>query len=167
MKKAPAVTLFLVLFIGQIFFIGCKKKPFYNATCKNKELNASVDGDEFDSCVLTVVNTTGNCKINTNNGRSGFSKKYMAISLSFPPATGTYTLGDINVNGASASIQQGVSGAVYLTDSTSHTGTITITQYDASAKKVSGTFSFIGVESPSGSGTKTVTSGDFADVKLN
>lgn len=167
MKKIYTVALFVILCAGQIFFIGCKKKPFYNVTCKDKQLNANVDGKEFDSCVLTVVSTNSSCQINTNNGRSGFSKKYMDISLSFPPATGTYTLGDINANGASASVQIGVAGSVYLTDSIVNTGTITITKYDMSAKRVSGTFSFTGLESPSGGGTKTVSSGEFTDVKLN
>ncbi len=78
----------------------------------------------------------------------------LTATLNGTDGTGTYQTG----YGTSTPVS-------YLTNGTGgNVGTCTITKYDATAKKISGTFSFTGVES-SASGTKTVTVGSFTDVK--
>jgi hypothetical protein len=164
MKKVILLKIVKIVFllVTIVLFSTCKKKAFYNLTCKDKNLTATVDGKPYYSCAITVVNTNLNCWISTNDGRSTLSRKYTLLGLNFPPAVGTYYFGNST---ASGNFQIGfINGNAYMTDTLS-TGSITVTKYDQAAKLASGTFSFSCTEL-NGTTIKQVTNGEFKDVKL-
>jgi hypothetical protein len=79
---------------------------------------------------------------------------------------GDYSVGSITLNGA-----DNKSGATYSTlygPNTSN-GTVTVTEYDKNAQKISGTFFFTGGATPYGNGTgnQTVTNGSFSIHKFH
>jgi hypothetical protein len=78
---------------------------------------------------------------------------------------GDYSVGSITLNGA-----DGKSGATYSTlyGPNASNGTVTVTEFDKNAQKLSGTFFFTGGATPygNGSGIQTVTNGSFSIHKF-
>ncbi|MBF9220253.1 DUF6252 family protein [Hymenobacter ruricola] len=81
-------------------------------------------------------------------------------------ALNDYSVGSITLNGA-----DGKSGATYTTlyGPNAINGTVTVTEFDKNAQKLSGTFSFTAGATPlgNGSGTQTVTNGSFSIHKFH
>ncbi|MFM9944855.1 MAG: DUF6252 family protein [Bacteroidia bacterium] len=153
------------LFLGLVFaftsilsLINCKKESS-NASCPNKNLTCTVDGNPFQSCVITVVNYPTYAWVQAQGDDNKSS-----IHLYIPLKTGTFDLG--GTSAFSAQYWQGpvLSNVSYLTD-TIHKGTVTLTKYDATNKLMSGTFSFDAHQyMPKGTAQKNVTAGVFTDV---
>ena len=163
MKNKPTlVSAFSILFtliITSIFSLSsCDKEKTSN--CKDKNLTCSVSGSSFQSCVITVApaSTYTWIQAQQEDGKG-------SIHLYLPKDTGTYALG--GVSGYSGQYWEGsiLKITSYTTD-TSHTGTVSISKYDAANKVMSGAFNFDAKQlQPAGTGTKSVTSGSFTYVK--
>jgi len=127
--------------------------------CRDTNLDARVEGNNFESCVISLVPYPNSMWIQAV-GPAGKN----SIHLYVPLATGTYTLSDSTFSGQywDGTI---LNQTTYITDST-HTGTVTITKYDTANKLMSGTFSFTARQFyPTGTATKSVTNGSFTDAK--
>lgn len=150
-------------------FDGCKKSDDSNdnSACPDKQVTATIDGS-FQSCTVVASNNTYYTQIHAMSDAT-VSANFKQIIIQFWGDTvGTYALGDASTTGVGTGTY--AIGAPtpdqYQTDAT-HSGTITITKADKTAKLISGTFSFTGVKkypTPT-SDTKSVTSGSFTDVK--
>jgi hypothetical protein len=125
------------------------------------QLAAKVDGVDFKSSDVVAI-------VNNAEGSFLFTAKDShenSISISGPNRTGTFTAQNDNITGG---IYTNSAGAIWMSTMDAGDASITITKYDASAKKMSGTFTFTApaIGTSGATGTKTVTNGSFTDVKL-
>ncbi|MBI2968805.1 MAG: hypothetical protein HYY40_13475 [Bacteroidetes bacterium] len=161
-----------VLAITLFAFTSCKKKDdTNNDACGNKNFTASVsNGKSFESCNVISSMSTPYLQIHAqdNNGGTG---DFQQIILQIPAqafAAGTYTIAtmDLQSTTCTGSYSLGSANNVQYTSDASATGTLTVSAYDGTAKKISGTFSFTGKKSYPTAGTETitVTSGSFTDI---
>lgn len=144
-----------------VIFSACKKDkdstdPIVNPT--SAALTAKVDGVNFQSKDAGAVSSIDSHSFFL----SATDAQDNSISLTGPAAVGTYTGA---TNDETSGIYINKDGALWMSSMGDGTVTITITKYDVSSKKMSGTFSFTAPAAGSNAtGTKTVTNGSFTDV---
>lgn len=145
-----------------VIFSSCKKETTTNPDpAKNTSVTAKVDGVRFqsndalatqpvDSHIFTLI-------ANDDKGNS--------IAISGNNTAGTHSSAN---DGDTDGIYTTSDGGVYLTANTGGSATFTITKYDLTTKKMSGTFSFTAPATggSNATGTKTVTEGSFTDVRI-
>jgi hypothetical protein len=158
MKKAiiKRFRLFFVLGLVMTLATGCSKEedpadtpdPNPPATETNT-LTATVNGTNVMSFSPTITDLTTCFDI------SGIAPT-KALSLSFPP---TVAVGTYPVNGSTWDIECCPDLSVASSPITLSSGSITITSYDATTKKLVGTFTAVGSQS---SVTYTITNGAFS-----
>lgn len=142
MKK----ILTLIVLAG-IFFLspGCKEKTTEPSSNQSQQspFSCKIDGTQWNAnaptapVVVTLVGTTLNI---TATSMVNFSVEQIIISISGFRGTGTYTLKDVNTL-SYAQYTKTQAQTAYFTDNT-NTGTVVISTYDQTAKKIVGTFSF-------------------------
>lgn len=161
-----------------LFAAGCGKKDSDSSSpAGDGTVTWTVNGTTYTSTLYSgaVVDPGDRIVVlgSTNDQNSAVSLKLQGINAK---GVGTYDLrtstsisdtpsvGIVTFNGA------GGQGTIYTTDggSAGSHGTITVTQYDKAAQKLSGTFSFTATPwFGGGTGTQTVTNGSFNIKKFN
>lgn len=124
-------------------------------------LTATIDGAGFTGLgVTTVRSTVGGAAFLGVGGSSGFTGNYIILSLGFPAAVGTYTIGSGSV--ADAGMQIPNQNSLWSATATNGgTGTIIVTS--STANSASGTFSLtlVPLTGTKATGNKIVTNGVF------
>ncbi len=157
-----AACIFTTAF--SFFMSGCKKTTSNPIT---NNMTASVNGSSFATTTASASNS--NNRLLLVGVTTGTPVKEIQIWVD-NPAVGSYSLTSSNVNAGNTAIYaEGPSSAMltdYWTDST-HTGTLTISKLDNSARTVSGSFSFNAVQfyPTASTNTVSVSSGSFTDLK--
>ncbi len=168
MKK----TIFITALVA-ILILGCKKKTTTTTTNTTPPPNTTVN--QQGTMAFTIGNgspqnvpqSSLSCSLLNNelNIDGTTSSNTFDVDLFIPNSLGTYTL---NGGTTYAYFTSNVTNTTYKTDAT-HTGTVVVTQYDATGKTVSGSYSFNAFQtSPGGTGTSTVsiTNGSFTNVSF-
>jgi len=156
LKIISAALLALV-----VVFSACKKDkdstdPIVNPT--SAALTAKVDGANFQSKDAGAVSGVDSHSFVL----SATDAQENSITLTGPTAVGNYTGA---TNDETSGIYINKDGALWMSSMGDGTVTLTITKYDVSSKRMSGTFSFTAPAAGSGAtGTKTITNGSFTDV---
>jgi hypothetical protein len=151
MKKVFSIALLIAIFAVSF---SCKKD---SETSTNPSFSAKVDGVLWNSTSIVAVHFTA---ANTTQIMAAKLQSSEQIELFYRGlGTGTYTCNDEN-SGA------GMIGSInfFSDDSGSAENTIIVTKYDATAKKVSGTFSFK-AEDMDGN-IHNITEGKFENIPL-
>jgi hypothetical protein len=162
-----AIVIAVITLASAFVIQSCTKKNTTTVTTTN--MTATVNGKSFSGIASASMSNGGLLFAAVQTGGTPATKEFNLYTK--VNATGTYNM---NVNtgqtgaGNTGVYAEGASAGTltdYWTDST-HTGTIVITKYDVSAKKVSGTFSFNAIQfyPQTGTGTVNVTNGSFTDV---
>ena len=153
------------LFATTFLFPACGKKDNTITPDENqhsdKAVSAKVDGANFQSnSVGALANSSAGTFIITAEDSNEHS-----ITLTGPTTVGTF---DNSVNNNTSGMYISKSGEVWMSSLNNGTITLTITKFDAAAKKMSGRFSFTAAAlSTSGAtGNKTITNGTFTDVAV-
>ncbi len=124
-----------------------------------KKVSAKVDGAAFKatSTAALVGGTPVSFTITATDGNE------RTIIIAAPAKQGTFS-STTNSETAGTWIDQ--NGGLFMSTFGSSTATVTVTKFDAAAKKISGTFSFTAdaVGTSGAEGSKTVTEGTFTDV---
>jgi hypothetical protein len=170
MKTKQILTVLTgVLFLSVL--VSCKKKDDETATPETPTITAAAAGTIQWTADGTTFNSVSTSTMAIYSG-SGYSisgpqitaSKNLALSIFCDKALSvpvTFTLSAVNIGNYQT--EWGTSNAKSYLTNASNTGTCTITKYDATAKKMSGTFSFKAIN---GGVVKEVTSGSFTDVKV-
>jgi len=166
--KTIAAAMMLVFLCGMY---SCKKTttpPPANPTPGT--LTATVNGTTFTTPAYAQILVPG--RLDIYPGVSTTDSLLVSIFIA-GTSTGTYTL-----NSTQGSLQNGNEGEFYHSNATNtsfteywtdttHTGTVTITKWDMTAKQFSGTFSFNAVQfHPSATGATVSVSGSFTNALL-
>lgn len=143
-----------------VTFTACKKDDAIEnpTTSQNNQLTAKVDGVSFQSKEVAAISHDGNVLVTAEDAQGN------TVTISGPAEVGTFSSAS---GDATSGFYTGNNGNVWLSTFGGGAATITISKYDASAKKISGSFSFTAL--PSGgdaTGTKTITNGSFTDVSF-
>lgn len=131
------------------------------STNSSSGFTATIDGASFVGLgVTTVRSTVGGAAFLGVGGSSGFTGNYIILSLGFPAAVGTYTIGSGSV--ADAGMQIPNQNSLWSATATNGgTGTIIVTS--STANSASGTFSLtlVPLGGTKATGNKIVTNGVF------
>ena len=151
------------LFSLLIGFSACKKddKPQDPGTViQNNQLSVKVDGAAFKTKQVTAVADmdTHTFLITASDDQDN------SVNITGPAEVGTFSS---TTNDDAGGFFINKDGGLWLSSIGDGTATITITKFDASSKKMSGTFSFTAPASGDpATGTKSVTNGSFTDVSV-
>lgn len=143
-----------------VVFTACKKDDAVQnpTTQQNNQVTAKVDGASFQSKEVAAVSHAGNVLVTADDTQGN------TVTISAPAEVGTFSSAS---GDATSGFYTSSNGSVWLSTFGDGAATVTITKYDASAKKVSGSFSFTALASGgAASGTKTITNGSFTDVSF-
>ena len=124
-------------------------------------LTATIDGAAFNGLGVSVGRVTvSGTSILSIGGASGFTGDYNLLTIAFPGAAGTYTIGGITAI-ANGSVQIPNQSALWQSNIGSASGSIVVTS--VTANSAAGTFSLNLVPLPGtkATGTKVVTGGAF------
>ena len=166
MKKT--IFQFVAMAVLAITFASCTKKTTSpSSSTTTTTTNPATFSATINGTPMTFTGTatySAAFPLITFKGTSG-SHVLQIADLTLTQGTAT-TLGDYNSFQSYATYTDGTT--TWGTDA-SHTGTITLTTYNATGKTATGTFSFVANEvSPTaGASTLNVTSGAFANVTWN
>jgi hypothetical protein len=163
MKKTIFITA-----LAAILILSCKKKTTTTATNTttpppNITVNQLVFG--INGGTTYTATTVSSLINNIIDIEGGPSSRNIQVDLRIPNSVGTYTLNGGSTNATYIIVD---SNNVYRTDAT-HTGTVNITQYDSTNRKISGKFSFNAlITSTTGTITPTIsiTNGSFTNVSF-
>ena len=154
-------TLFTAAIATTLLASSCKKpSEIINTPSGNNKTTASVEGKAFTAASITAI-------ANENNSTfllTATDKDNNSIMISGPAQTGSFT--DANGNATQGSYIDS-NGALWMSSFGGNV-TITVTKFDRTTRKMSGTFSFTGgaVETSQATGTRSVTGGTFTDVSF-
>ena len=154
------ISIFAILLVGVFFTISCKKdSKITDVINLSASMKAKVNGTQWTA--LTRVTTVQGSNLIVN-GTGSLGSDVLNVTI-FGTTPGTYTLSTT----APVSTQF---SATYTNDTgntdslyTAYTGTVTITKFDATSKRVSGTFSFTAKNLALV--TKTITEGSFTELE--
>lgn len=131
------------------------------STNSSSGFTATIDGASFVGLgVTTVRSTVGGAAFLAVGGSSGFTGNYIILSIGFPAAVGTYTIGPGSVPDAGMQIPS-QNSLWSATATNGGTGTIVVTS--STANSASGTFSLtlVPLAGTKATGNKVVTNGVF------
>lgn len=177
MPFSPSRYFFLLLAVGSASLTACKKNSeddaatvgdgtvtwTHNGTTYTDNFSAGAVVDPGDKIFIIAASK------DRNNALSipllGIGAKGPGVyDLRKGSALDDYSVGSITLNGTTSQ------GVIYSTlyGPNASNGTVTVTQYDKNAQKISGTFSFTAGATPNGGGTGTqaVTNGSFSITKF-
>ena len=143
-----------------VTFTSCKKDDSIEnpTTQQNNQVTAKVDGASFQSKEVAAVSHAGNLLITAADIQGN------TVTVSAPAEVGTFSTAS---GDATSGFYTSSNGSVWLSTFGDGAATVTISKYDVSAKKISGSFSFTALASGgTATGTKTITNGNFADVSF-
>ena len=171
-KTIFKTTICMVL-LSTLWFTGCKKStnstpattPSPTPTTTTYNLTAKVDGASFNSkdgkgqiygniLLITAYDVTN-------------ANKYMLFNLNYDSLkVTTYQLTKTASTGLTAygEYDDATAAISYKTDSATVADKITITKFDKTGKKISGTFNFTGIDKNNYSNQKVITNGSFTDL---
>jgi hypothetical protein len=177
--KKISFAILLIAATTSMTFTGCKKKDSSSSSptttntnngCGDGTLCGKLDGNDFVSdngsgmgTSATVVSYGTYTGMSVSGSKN--SKDVIQVSITQAPQAGqTYSTSKLN---AAFSYTNTSTSEMWTTDNTTaHSGTVTITKYDATANLVSGTFSFTAA-SQNNSSTHSFTNGAFTNVKVS
>jgi hypothetical protein len=131
------------------------------STNSSSGFTATIDGASFVGLgVTTVRSTVGGAAFLGVAGSSGFTGNYILLSIGFPAAVGTYSIGPGSISDAAVQIPN-QSSLWNATATSGGSGTITVTS--STSTSASGTFSLtlVPLAGTKASGNKIVTNGVF------
>ena len=161
MKSKLLSTALFSLLIG---FSACKKedKPLDPGTVvnQNNQLSAKIDGATFKTKEVTAV-----ADMDTHTFLlTASDDQENSVSITGPAEVGNFSS---TTNEEAGGFYINKDGGVWLSTIGDGSATITITKFDASSKKMSGTFTFTAPASGApATGNKTITNGSFTDVSV-
>jgi hypothetical protein len=166
-------NVIFIAVLSVILILGCKKSsststPKTTTQPPNTTVNqqGTLSFSIGNGSALTAATGSLTCSLLNNelNIYGATSSNNYAVNLFIPNAVGTYTL---NAGSNYAIFYNNLTNNSYQTNST-YTGTVAVTQYDATGKTVSGTYSFNALSTTSGTGTSTVsiTNGNFTNISF-
>lgn len=172
MKSIKNISFLLLL--GFIIFACCKKKkndPSPSNPCTDNCLSAKIDGVYWENCqdnswgppsISGEFYSGIRLIIDAKNSCTQIGTVYLDFYTN--GSIGTYLLGDTTNNlGYAHNYLASSGGNSYYTDST-HIGTVIITKFDTTAKRVSGTFQFEAIDTSINKVLK-ITEGKISDVR--
>lgn len=150
---------FLLIALIALFFVACQKDGDGTPVQinPNASMSCKIDGVSWTALTRVSTLTAGNFII---NGSTLFGDALNISTLG--DTTGTYTLGTLSYH-SSATYSPNATNPDSLYQAIN--GTVTITEIDATNKRVSGTFSFNCTNALNSSLTKAITEGQFTDLK--
>lgn len=174
--KKLSFALLLIAATTSMTFTGCKKKDSSSSSssttnntnngCGDGTLCGKLDNTDFvsDGAGTAASTVSYGSYTSMTVAATKSSKDEIGITITTTPAAGqTYSTSKSNAVFTYSNMSTGDS---WSTDgTTAHSGTVTITKYDATANLVSGTFSFTAA-SQQNSTTHSFTNGAFTNVKL-
>ena len=169
----------LIVLLSLVTLVSCETEPLdkaisledfnpTNPSSSTGSFTASVDGDSFSS--TQTMGTYNASTLGNELNISGITTAGKIISIQIlNPSVGTFqasTLANQLVFFQYSDATLGANGFFSSSNSTTSTGTITISQFDTSTNKISGTFSFTAYNTVNATVTKAVTQGVINNVSF-
>lgn len=137
---------------GSFNKISLKEEEFQESG--NNQFTAKVDGELFSGGATSGVVSFG--RLTLSSLKTGGKNISLIVPSDIEP--GTYELGSLWETYSASYIASTFSGTSFISNS----GSLTISKHDKTNKRIEGTFSFVATPYLSGTGSVTVTEGEFA-----
>ncbi|WP_158824763.1 DUF6252 family protein [Mucilaginibacter lacusdianchii] len=149
------ITLLILFFTGAVLMQSCKKKDDDDSTTTTPTLQAYINGPEWTPDTLSasvVYNTTAKIKVLTITGTMAQKRATVVVTMGNASNDNTFSADTYRVDGSGSVVmtyytqQKAADGSyVFVQHGTvqSGSGSVVVTSADATAKTLTGTFSFI------------------------